>query len=521
MSPPSPPIPVARGIPLSPRRSHRGGQSKSRKAVEEDDGGQTRCVCNQQHHEGVMIQCETCKVWQHCPCVGLGDGEVTPDKYYCDECRPENHPYRIQDGQLMSNIKSASPTTPSINSGVAKAKASKKRSTMNSKDSAISTEFPTAFHSKDEGIDRASIVDKHSKREDNTVNGHYRASKRRKKNDSNKDQNDHTHQSTTIPRSTNGHTDESSPHGSGLTDSIAENNKDAGSPPSHNVDDQAHQLITKNTSIGNRDTPESPAAMTHCHVGNTDAMVLPASTSKRAGSRKGHMHAAESDTPTPSGTPQPMQPAPPAKIKYPTARMTLKDMNKRAQQLLEYIGRVHVEMTELKRRSRNKGGSTHSPICDSSSPTSTALQARSLGLTVDTAMQALKAESADKESRWLSTPPQSVHEMVHGDGSDAPATAPFKQKAEETMGMCYHPIDHPSSVPSGSALSKSQVPMTPPHQNGVGQDEAIPMELDESGNTHNNLHVKLTPAAATSLDLMDRLTSDLLRFQERFGKFGE
>lgn len=51
-------------------------------------------------HEGVMIQCETCKVWQHCPCVGLGDGEVTPDKYYCDSCRPENHPYRVQNGQL-------------------------------------------------------------------------------------------------------------------------------------------------------------------------------------------------------------------------------------------------------------------------------------------------------------------------------------------------------------------------------------------------------------------------------------
>ena len=51
-------------------------------------------------HEGVMIQCETCKVWQHCPCVGLGDGEVTPDKYYCDSCRPENHPYRVLDGQL-------------------------------------------------------------------------------------------------------------------------------------------------------------------------------------------------------------------------------------------------------------------------------------------------------------------------------------------------------------------------------------------------------------------------------------
>ncbi|KAF9905491.1 hypothetical protein EC991_001600 [Linnemannia zychae] len=109
----------------TPRRSNRYGYPKgSKKKEEEDDGGQTRCVCNQQHHEGVMIQCETCKVWQHCPCVGLGDGEVTPDKYYCDSCRPENHPYRVQNGQLVSSTK---PMT----------KPTKKRSTMNSKEASI------------------------------------------------------------------------------------------------------------------------------------------------------------------------------------------------------------------------------------------------------------------------------------------------------------------------------------------------------------------------------------------------
>ncbi|KAK3837630.1 MAG: hypothetical protein JOS17DRAFT_786746 [Linnemannia elongata] len=57
---------------------------------------------------GVMIQCETCKVWQHCPCVGLGDGLVTPDKYYCDSCRPENHPYHVVDGVLMTNAENTS-----------------------------------------------------------------------------------------------------------------------------------------------------------------------------------------------------------------------------------------------------------------------------------------------------------------------------------------------------------------------------------------------------------------------------
>ncbi|KAF9580573.1 hypothetical protein BGW38_002718, partial [Lunasporangiospora selenospora] len=127
-----------RGIPSSPRRSHRGGPTKGkRREDEDDDGGLTRCVCNQQHHEGVMIQCETCKVWQHCPCVGLGDGEVTPDKYYCDSCRPQNHPYRVQNGVLVTNTKkpAQSPTA-----SVPKAKTSKKRSTMNLKETSASSD---------------------------------------------------------------------------------------------------------------------------------------------------------------------------------------------------------------------------------------------------------------------------------------------------------------------------------------------------------------------------------------------
>lgn len=38
-----------------------------------------------------MIQCETCKCWQHCSCMGMHTEDECPDLYYCEQCRPENH----------------------------------------------------------------------------------------------------------------------------------------------------------------------------------------------------------------------------------------------------------------------------------------------------------------------------------------------------------------------------------------------------------------------------------------------
>lgn len=40
---------------------------------------------------GLMIQCETCKCWQHCICMGMRTEDDCPDVYYCEQCRPELH----------------------------------------------------------------------------------------------------------------------------------------------------------------------------------------------------------------------------------------------------------------------------------------------------------------------------------------------------------------------------------------------------------------------------------------------
>ena len=40
---------------------------------------------------GLFIQCDICKVWQHGGCVGIMDEAMSPDEYFCEQCRKDLH----------------------------------------------------------------------------------------------------------------------------------------------------------------------------------------------------------------------------------------------------------------------------------------------------------------------------------------------------------------------------------------------------------------------------------------------
>lgn len=40
-----------------------------------------------------MVQCEDCEVWQHGNCMGIPSEDDCPEKYYCELCRPDLHPF--------------------------------------------------------------------------------------------------------------------------------------------------------------------------------------------------------------------------------------------------------------------------------------------------------------------------------------------------------------------------------------------------------------------------------------------
>ena len=62
----------------------------------EEDGSETwtlRCVCEEKHGIGLLVQCEKCQNWQHAICVGLNE-RTMPEKYICEICG--NRPIRCK-----------------------------------------------------------------------------------------------------------------------------------------------------------------------------------------------------------------------------------------------------------------------------------------------------------------------------------------------------------------------------------------------------------------------------------------
>ncbi|KXT03721.1 hypothetical protein AC578_5140 [Pseudocercospora eumusae] len=90
-------------------------------AIEEDE--LTRCICGHQEYPGppqseafadnpnaqaedaggLFILCDGCTVWQHGGCVGIVEESQSPEKYYCDQCKPKLHAISVDSrGQKYS-----------------------------------------------------------------------------------------------------------------------------------------------------------------------------------------------------------------------------------------------------------------------------------------------------------------------------------------------------------------------------------------------------------------------------------
>lgn len=104
----------------------------------------------------MFIQCDACKVWQHGGCVGIMDEAMSPDEYFCEECRKDLHRITAEsNGQRSSQYL---PVAPVFSPGSSSRESSrdnahrsrdsrsrqlenpKRRSTMNSRDAAYDEE---------------------------------------------------------------------------------------------------------------------------------------------------------------------------------------------------------------------------------------------------------------------------------------------------------------------------------------------------------------------------------------------
>ncbi|KAJ7045562.1 hypothetical protein C8F04DRAFT_1065290 [Mycena alexandri] len=117
-------------------------------AAEEEENGVTRCICGREDDPDAgefMVQCETCKVWQHGLCMGYEmEAQLHDDDYYCEQCRPEFHTEYLKKARRKARHSSTTshhtavpPRQSRSHSPSLLKQPSKRRNTMNSRDAAF------------------------------------------------------------------------------------------------------------------------------------------------------------------------------------------------------------------------------------------------------------------------------------------------------------------------------------------------------------------------------------------------
>ncbi|KAF9373437.1 hypothetical protein CPB97_000538 [Podila verticillata] len=234
--------------------------------------------------------------------------------------------------------------------------------------------------------------------------------------------------------------------------------------------------------------------------------------SERSGSRN--------STPVPGdreGTPQPMAPVQPAAVRYPSAKMTMQDMTKRTKQLLDYIARVQVDMADRKNKLASpptppKGASKIVPDKDIQTPTPTKESTHednqvcpnsarsSIDGTMDgpSDLKALDSKGGEMDSLALT---ELDSKLLSTSSEHLDSKLPIMNAF--ALGGALH-IPATSTPPPQEADDSSLVPMS---------ETSVNVSSNESGKTKELIPDK----PFTSLEMMDKLSGDLIRFQERFG----
>ncbi|KAL9051070.1 MAG: hypothetical protein Q9162_006243 [Coniocarpon cinnabarinum] len=105
---------TATAAPPTLKGKGRGKRQQTQEEVQEDEDEeeeQIRCLCGtgEDDDDGgrAFTCCDKCNVWQHNDCMGLPIRNFKPEEYYCEQCKPENHPRTIEalrNGQAPDEI---------------------------------------------------------------------------------------------------------------------------------------------------------------------------------------------------------------------------------------------------------------------------------------------------------------------------------------------------------------------------------------------------------------------------------
>ncbi|GAN08574.1 transcriptional regulator [Mucor ambiguus] len=370
-------------------------RSQSTSDENSSDGGSiTRCVCGETHSVGLMVQCDKCEVWQHCECMGLEQPDI-PDHYYCEQCKPENHKSLRQHNGRTKRQYVATERAAAI------VKAPKKRMTLNSREASMSLEDVLAARSALEMYE--SHKDGDSPHSDSPPPIHANVS----------DDPPPAHQDTDMEATT---TATSPPNESSMavkesgdTATLVKSTKrkrDFGIKLPDTIDEKSEPPSSTVSSVGHDELPSlkeqeefsepdriTPKPSTSSLAKPKRKQVKPSekkvngrvngksTTSKRGKPRSrtstpvresSPMACSELDDDTGKESPEDgissvlfdhFSPAarassPPAKTRQPHARMSISEMNRRSNQILEYISSIQVEMASKETYNRAGHGNS-------------------------------------------------------------------------------------------------------------------------------------------------------------------
>lgn len=298
-----------------------------------DSSSVTRCVCGEGHNVGLMVQCDMCEVWQHCRCIGLKEAKI-PDHYYCEQCQPKNHQFIITTNGRSKRLYNAT------------------QSYMNhSRESISFNNHPVSESNSDTPTDNDSMK---------------RPNKRRKKGDSGNNQGENIiHESVEISsRSVDISLEVESVGIPNYKESPTILLEKISKCPSEQTNDEIEDdlIIEERITRSRRTTKAADITIRENSQDFEEATSSPSRKKKNNYKRLSsindkkslkHKQSAsqsimEDSSPTTAISPYwnyddglpTRDNSPPAKIKYPTPKMSFSDMNKRAKQIMDCIHRL-------------------------------------------------------------------------------------------------------------------------------------------------------------------------------------
>ncbi|KAI7904863.1 uncharacterized protein BX663DRAFT_503833 [Cokeromyces recurvatus] len=291
-----------------------------------DSSSTTRCVCGETHNMGLMVQCDKCEVWQHCECMGLDQPNI-PDHYYCELCKPENHKIvSSYNGRVKRQYISLERTP-------------KKRTTLNSREASMSLEDVLAAR------DALEMYEAH--KDDISANNEEQINKRKRGLEIQVP--DTIDEKSEPASSTVASQDEVTMTATATPTEIKEHDgSDIEKTPSQPMlKKQTVKSEEKKRTYSNRNNRRGkPRSRTSTPTRESSPMASPDISFYDTNNHSDDSHSSSSIATLlfEHFSPEARAASPPAKTRQPHVRMSLSEMNRRANQILEYISSIQVEM---------------------------------------------------------------------------------------------------------------------------------------------------------------------------------